>query len=342
MKLRYESGLLLNVRSAAAIHRCFPLVRKMRRAAWIALPLGFLSLFIGQPVAGVWLIGYALVFFVSAWVGAVVQGFARSWGLSRQSPIQEVSLSPKGIRFSGSPFTVSFGWEAVSDVILLRRFIVLLMGPWDGIAIPRHRLDDLQDESVVEQLRAREGWPALDDDGPGEQPWKDIPDEIRVSFQPTASIMASASKTISWRSWTGPFSVVVLGGAWLFVGLDPLIRAVQNPVGADLAGAIPPLVLAGLYISIVVGAPYLQAKRAMKSPTVRERDQDIGISSTGLRCRGPLHDVSMGWDGIRRTLETKHFFLFFLSRAAAIYIPRSALTEADEEDIRKVLTRNQT
>jgi hypothetical protein len=75
---------------------------------------------------------------------------------------------------------------------------------------------------------------------------------------------------------------------------------------------------------VLIGFPLLlrwNVHSAHKSNPSLRGNQTFALTSNGLSARGPLHSITVAWDGITRVLETSEYFLFFVSRNTAYFIP---------------------
>lgn len=337
MRLRYRVTTWANARAAAAVMRCYPLVRKLRKVGLAGLGVGLAALVAGQGI-GLYLFGVGVGVVAILWAVGYTQGLTNWWGNRLHRRDQVLTLSAEGLLMEGAPASSAIGWEAITAVIPTRHFIVLLMGPWAGVAIPRKRLDDIPDEALLQRLRSWEGWPALSDQAPGARPFDERDGEVLVRFEATRDVIAGALRDITWRSWVGPVNVVALGGIWGFVGLRPWLRALRDPAVPALALGMLTILLGGVFVWAVVGAPKLQAKRAAESPLIRGKVQEVGASALGLRTRGPLSQLELDWDAVRKVRETNRFFLAFVSQAVAVYVPKAAMEPEAVEALRALFT----
>lgn len=73
-------------------------------------------------------------------------------------------------------------------------------------------------------------------------------------------------------------------------------------------------------------------KSVLTSPSANQ-EQIYAISENGVRNYGRGVDVSMEWDKIIRLRLTRRFFLMFISRNVAYFIPRDLLSAQEIEQI---------
>jgi hypothetical protein len=74
----------------------------------------------------------------------------------------------------------------------------------------------------------------------------------------------------------------------------------------------------------LLGFPLLQrwnVRSAHKNNPLLRGNQTFVLTSDGFKAQGPFHATTVAWDGITRILETPEYFLFFVSRNTAYFIP---------------------
>jgi len=54
------------------------------------------------------------------------------------------------------------------------------------------------------------------------------------------------------------------------------------------------------------------------------------IDDQGVKVTGRVFELKLAWQGIRKVVETKRFFLFFISTQMAQFLPKRAITSAQE------------
>jgi hypothetical protein len=74
----------------------------------------------------------------------------------------------------------------------------------------------------------------------------------------------------------------------------------------------------------LIGFPLLQrwnVRSAHKNNPSLRGNQTFVLTSDGFNAQGSLHSTTVTWKGITRVLETSEYFLFFVSRNTAYFIP---------------------
>ena len=133
-------------------------------------------------------------------------------------------------------------------------------------------------------------------------------------------------------------------GLILFGVLPVIILVVTMAGGASLWSAItanPFGILAGPVL-LVVGFPLLQYWSVWtyhrNHPTLRG-EQSFSFTPTHLKMSGPLHNTDLDWGAVRRVVETPSFFLFYISKTTAYFLPLRAIPSGDLRALREQLTQ---
>ncbi|MDH5761192.1 MAG: YcxB family protein [Gemmatimonadota bacterium] len=340
MRLRYQCTKLLNARATGAVYRSLPVIRKIRRLARWAVVVGLAALLFGQTQLGRALLMGGFFFIVFFRLFGFLTGLTRSLGSRLVEHEHELVLTPEALIGEGGLARTRIAWEAITEVRLEKRFIVLLTGRWNGMAIPRKRLDDVPDDSLVEWIESRAGSPAPSPTSPGGGPMTGREDEVVVSFIPTVELLMAATRAVMWRSGASVLNILLLGGMWAYFGLLPWIRAMANPGGSAVVRGILAVLLGTAFVALFFLEPRLNARRALASPLSRGRLQEVGISPEGVRTRGPIAECEIGWEAVRRSRETERFFLVFFSRSSAFYIPKAEFDDSTMDRLRRLLSEH--
>ena len=148
-----------------------------------------------------------------------------------------------------------------------------------------------------------------------------------------AAVRAVQRRTVSYKL------------AWAFFGGVPaIILAVTLAGGASLWSAIasnPFGIVAGPFV-MVAGFPLIQywsvAMHHRNFPTLKGV-QSFTLTPTHLSMSGPLHNTDLDWGAVRRIVETQSFFLFYISKATAYFLPKSAIPLEGQHHLREQLTQ---
>jgi YcxB-like protein len=93
---------------------------------------------------------------------------------------------------------------------------------------------------------------------------------------------------------------------------------------------------------VFVGFPltyYLTVSRLHKDNAIIGKPQTFEITRDQLVMRGPLHNSDLKWEAVQRVVETRHTFLFFVSKYAAHFIPKEAVRGADIVALRTTIAQ---
>jgi hypothetical protein len=144
------------------------------------------------------------------------------------------------------------------------------------------------------------------------------------------------SKLDHWRASRAVFRrTLVHKLAWAFFGGAPIvILAVVAVGGANLwqYTLSHPLAILGGPFLMLVGFPLLQFWSVWmyhrNHPTLKG-SQVFEFTPERLIMRGPLHNTELDWRAVQRVVETDRFFLFFISKSVAYFLPKRAVPPAE-------------
>jgi hypothetical protein len=127
-------------------------------------------------------------------------------------------------------------------------------------------------------------------------------------------------------------------GYWVSIGVLILIimalaviPARQGRSVTEVASTVLPylLVFGAIFLALPLVQRWQLGRFYRQTPTWQE-EQTHEFSEDGLRMRNPLSNTLMRWDALVDVLETKEFFLFFISRSMAYFLPKRAITTPDQ------------
>ena len=92
---------------------------------------------------------------------------------------------------------------------------------------------------------------------------------------------------------------------------------------------------------VILGVPllhYWNVRSAHASNPSLRGEQTFELTGTGFATRGPLHSTTLRWDALTRVVETPRFFLFYLSKNVAYFLPTREVERAGRlEELRALL-----
>jgi hypothetical protein len=166
------------------------------------------------------------------------------------------------------------------------------------------------------------------------------PTSFSVSFPIEFWTRYRASRTLMHRLWgTWLAYAFFLGGPTAaFIAAFVLHWDLSRRGAFGLPGWA---LLSGGYVFVFVFIPLLQMFQlwaGSRRNRTLEGMQTQSLTPEGFSTSSPTFHSDFKWDAIYKAVETKHFFLLYLSTRAAYYIPKARLTgAADLETLRSVL-----
>jgi lysylphosphatidylglycerol synthetase-like protein (DUF2156 family) len=152
--------------------------------------------------------------------------------------------------------------------------------------------------------------------------------ELAFSFRATPAEHARVSMLMLRRKrWYKIFVGLIVV---VIVGLV-ILPTLQGLSAAVIAATVLPYVLIlGL---VVAGLPYIQQwqlSRVYRHTPTLQQEQTHEFSDEGFRMRNPLANTLVRWDAFLEVFETKEFFLLYISRSMAYFLPKRAIATPEE------------
>jgi len=117
----------------------------------------------------------------------------------------------------------------------------------------------------------------------------------------------------------------------LIIFVIAIVPATQGySVGEVASTVLPYLLILG---AIVLALPLVQRwqlKRVYRQTPLWQQEQTHEFAEAGFRMSNPLANTLMRWDAFREALETKEFFLLYVSGYMAYFLPKRAITARDQ------------
>jgi hypothetical protein len=66
-------------------------------------------------------------------------------------------------------------------------------------------------------------------------------------------------------------------------------------------------------------------------------EQVVGFGEGGITTSGPLHRGHLGWGAVTKAVETPEFFLFFVTKIQALFVPVRVLDPGSRERLRSLV-----
>jgi len=164
--------------------------------------------------------------------------------------------------------------------------------------------------------------------------------EVEIQHSWDAKWHAYAQRAV-WRytrvgRWLRGVAYVTIAVAGLLMIL--LWLGTEGPLGNRFLAALPWLVVAGLWVMLLRGGfPWLSRFSARQSMVDPNKPLIDTVSAAGYSRRQSGSEFRVPWQDIKRVVETPQLFLFFHTANCAYYIPKSALSDAQQQVIRAIV-----
>ncbi|MFN8523286.1 MAG: YcxB family protein [Chloroflexota bacterium] len=151
-----------------------------------------------------------------------------------------------------------------------------------------------------------------------------------------------ACRTMCWRAPAMygvllAFSLLAIGFVLWDLRLNPAVRAASTlRVVVDLLGALG--FIGTLAAMLWWVTPRRVASRFMGHGFSYPIRQRLSFEPTGVKMSAGSVESSVGWDHVREIVETRRFWLVYLSRGMAFFIPKKQIPEATAAVLRAALT----
>lgn len=135
------------------------------------------------------------------------------------------------------------------------------------------------------------------------------------------TIHAKKSKVVryTWFVIVPVWALLLLISVWAGGGLS------------TLKSVFPWLLVVSFWMALFrFGAPWLAARTYPKQHPCVTSPFGVTLDGEGVRSTCNHSDVLIRWDGVRRAIETRDFFLFFYNDRCAAYLPKRALAVPGE------------
>jgi hypothetical protein len=294
-------------------------------SGWSLLGLGILVIATASSEIGSLLVGLGSLFVLLVWLIPFTSARLLRSGSPDPNEERTYSFTPGGIRFSTPSVSSSMSWASVVRVVETRKFFLFCMSRAAAWYIPKRGLTQPDAAKLRTLVHDYAGRGTLLEPHPGTHPDVDVgAEQIRVVFHWTVgrlfrATLAASRHGVAYR-W---LSVFMLG--YLVVLVLPAILA-QRSFGSILFQLAPiPIVLAaGPIGGLLYAYRHLQDARTARGPQV------ISIGTSGVRAEGSAYEAAVRWEGLWKIIESQSFFLFFLSKAVAIPLPKHELSGTSE------------
>lgn len=340
--IRYSLGFREHVAMVRAINSVLPRVRAMKAIAWLVAVVFLVTL--PMPSVSVSVSGFLalipLVILPIAYLSPVYMTYLVRRGSPQWAGEHCLTLDETGIEGSNGGATSYISWEAIIRVADTPRFLLLFTGPQVAYGIPKRAIvEDVDSPDVLEYLRTRAGRqlagtppvPALITGEPrvtadfGWQTWE--------AFLALWSINRRAIRVWLIATFAAAIGLFGIGESILFQqqqGRGVVISA------SLVTWSVMPLLFMLLIYPVISLVYAIWLPRRMPSVGA----QRVVVTDDGIRVRGRITAADVSWSMLTRVVETRRFFLFFLSKIQAFYIPKRSLQPQDIGALRTILRQH--
>jgi hypothetical protein len=95
------------------------------------------------------------------------------------------------------------------------------------------------------------------------------------------------------------------------------------------------------YALLRLGLPYLSARSFRRDNHCARHPMRRIVGAQGLRTECETTSTDVQWSGIHGVVETPEFFLFYVTPACAVQLPKRAIATPEEMDRLRSLLREQ-
>jgi hypothetical protein len=160
---------------------------------------------------------------------------------------------------------------------------------------------------------------------------------FEYSFEFNRAEHLRACRAIHKHAIRNPWSRgIFLGTLWLF-GIMFVIN-----IRADLQRKRFPVMLPGLIALASISAIpfinfYVSARKWEKRNPAGHRTVTINVSNAGFHTSSFWGSTDLRWEAILQVVEIREFFLFYVARKVAYYLPKRVMTAQDTSGVRRVV-----
>ena len=129
---------------------------------------------------------------------------------------------------------------------------------------------------------------------------------------------------------------LLVAGSLILSGLLLLMAVLAWRPSATVGGMFLYLLPYLLLVVFSASVPWLTARRFRNNPQLRG-DVTYELTPDELRIAREQGSITYRWSGIVRAIETPAFFLFYITKSTAHYLPKHAVPPEDLPDLRAFL-----
>jgi hypothetical protein len=336
----FQPSFREHVRALRAINRVLPRVRWMKRLGWACLFAAIIVLFVDGAE---WLFAYLLLLPLVLFAVLAVLPPWMAWLARSQSPIwrseQRITVDERGVEHSAAGAGGLIAWAAITRVAETKHFLLFFTSPQCAHYVPKAAFpgEALQN---VRRFAERAGQPGGEGDGAAvmlasvAEPRADDVAYARFDWDPKQMYRVFRLATrYGSRQWPIYLWMLALG-AW--TGGPTLYRQFRDGGFGNVSLGLLALSLFPLVLVLAIG-PLMSWWAARRLPRVRPSVRGpitVAVGPRGVRSAGLIASGEVPWSALLKTVETQEFFLFFVSKLQALYLPKVSLEASSVASVR--------
>ncbi len=122
---------------------------------------------------------------------------------------------------------------------------------------------------------------------------------------------------------------LIFSSSVVFFACFILLLGIYKSSFSFLSAIICSVAMTIVYIALYISYLKKSYQRLFKQDRIAQMSRDILLDDIGFHCNGELLTMSLPWQYIKFTAETKHMFCFFMYSGSGYMIPKRLLN-ADE------------
>jgi YcxB-like protein len=313
-----------------AINGVMPAPRRTRRVSYALLAIAAVGTLAGlSPVAMILVAFFPVVVLPIALLLPPYLAWLSRAGSPVWRASQRVVLGDYGFEHSAAAASGAIAWSSITRVAETGRFFLFFTSPQCAHYLPKRALD-AADLPAVREYAERAGQPATDAPpavaGDGGARAAEVPVAV-AAFEQEAAQMYRAMRLVARYGANQWYVYVFMAALGAWTSGPPLVRqwrqgGIGNVSLFQLALGLTPLLLV---LAIGPAATWWQVRRVLSSSPASRGPMSIAVTDGGVRASGASAESVVPWEAMHRAVETEEFFLFFITRVQAIYLPKPRL-----------------
>ena len=157
---------------------------------------------------------------------------------------------------------------------------------------------------------------------------------ITVYFEIEAHDIVRVQRLLLREMWFGSPAGIVL--VLMLAALFALLSSIGGAGAMQVAIGVPTFLIFLVILQMAMHSS--SAKRLRDGSALYQEEQHFEFSPASLRTSTRLVNSEYQWKAFERVRETKEYFLFYLTKRRALFLPQRALTsDADRDAVRTMI-----